>query len=280
MKTKTFMTIRHLSCCVIMIFLLLFFSCHKENEQVSTPNPSPSGGQSEPQSGDVIYNAVVDVDGHSYDAVLIGNKFWMIQNLKATRYSNGEEIPVGVPDEDRTDTEPLRFVPNGDGAYVEQYGYLYNWSAVMHGANSSSSNPTKVQGVCPYGWHVPSRAEWEQLTNFIGMQSEYQCNGDRYNVAKAMASTTGWKEASKTCAVGNNQYNNNATHFSAYPAGRGDISVNNNFTKDAYFWTSTQSAIPGWEMYAYDFELDYYSATTYIYAPYKGNAMAVRCVRD
>ena len=280
MKTKTFITIRHLSCCVIMISLLLFFSCQKEKEQAAVPNPSPSGGQSEPQSGDVVYNAVVDVDGHSYDAVLIGNKFWMIQNLKATRYSNGEEIPVSVPDEDRTDTAPLRFVPKGDGAYVEQYGYLYNWPAVMHGANSSSHNPSGVQGVCPYGWHVPSRAEWEQLTNFIGLQSEYQCNGDRYNVAKAMASTSGWKEASKTCAVGNKQYNNNATHFSAYPAGRGDISVNNNFTQDAYFWSCTQSATPGWEMYAYDFELDYYSATTYMYAPYKGNAMAVRCVRD
>lgn len=150
----------------------------------------------------------------------------------------------------------------------------------MHGANSSSSNPSGIQGVCPYGWHVPSRAEWEQLTTFIGMQSEYRCDNDRYNVAKAMASTSGWKEASKTCVVGNMQYNNNATHFSAYPAGLGDISVNNNFTKDAYFWTCTQSAIPGWDMYAYDFELDYYSATTYIYAPYKGNAMAVRCVRD
>lgn len=280
MKTNAFITNRRLLCCVVMIFLLLFLSCQKEKEQPATPSHASSGGQTEPGPGDVIHNAVVDVDGHSYDAVMIGNKFWMIQNLKTTRYSDGEEIPMGVPDEDRTTTEPLRFVPNGNGAYVEQYGYLYNWYAVMHGANSSSSNPSKVQGICPHGWHVPSRAEWEQLTSFIGMQSEYQCNNDRYNVAKSMASTSGWKEASKTCAVGNNQYNNNATHFSAYPTGLGDISVNNNFTKDAYFWTCTQSAIPGWEIYAYDFELDYYSATTYIYAPYKGNAMAVRCVRD
>lgn len=280
MKTKAFITNRRFLCCVVMFFPLFFWSCQKEKEQPSAPSHASSGGQTEPESGDVMYNAVMDVDGHTYDAVLIGNKIWMIQNLKTTRYSNGEEIPVGVPDEDRTSTEPLRFVPNGNGSYVEQYGYLYNWYAVMHGASSSSSNPSRVQGVCPQGWHVPSRAEWEQLTTFIGMQSEYQCNGEKYNVAKAMASTTGWKEASKTCAVGNNQYNNNATHFSAFPAGLGDISVNNNFTKDAYFWSCTQSAIPGWDMYAYDFELDYYSATTYIYAPCKGNAMAVRCVRD
>lgn len=280
MKTNASRINRGLLCCAIVIFSFLFLSCQKEKEPNAPSPQSPSGSTSEPQSGDVIYNAVVDVDGNNYDAVLIGNKFWMIQNLKATRYSNGEEIPVGVPDDERSVTEPFRYLPNNEGSYVVQYGYLYNWAAVMHGANSSSSNPSGVQGVCPYGWHVPSRAEWEQLTTFIGLQSEYQCNGDRYNVAKAMASTTGWKEAGKTCAVGNNQYNNNASHFSAYPAGVGDIAVNNNFTKDAYFWSSTQSAIPGWEVYAYDFELDYYSATTYIYAPYKANAMAVRCVRD
>ena len=279
MKTETYSTVRPLLCAVLMILSLLFFSCHKEKEPTPTPTPS-GGGNTEPQQGDIIQNAVMDVDGHFYDAILIGNKVWMIQNLKATRFPNGEEIPVGVPDEDASVTEPFRYVPNGDGSYVEQYGYLYNWPAVMHGANSSSSNPSGVQGICPYGWHVPSRGEWEQLVTFIGMQSEYQCNSDRNNVAKAMASTSGWKEASKTCAVGNNQHSNNATHFSAFPTGRGDIAVNNNFTRDAYFWTCTKSAMPGWDNMAYDFELDYYSATTYIYAPYKQQAMAVRCVRD
>lgn len=280
MKTHVPITIRQTFLSLLIIFTLFFFSCKKEKESPSSSQNTPSGGNTEPQSEDIIYNAVMDADGHFYDAILIGNKIWMIQNLKTTRYSNGEEIPVGIPDNDKSDTEPFRYVPNGDGDYVNQYGYLYNWPAVMHGANSSSANPSGVQGICPSGWHVPSRSEWEQLVTFIGIQSEYQCNNDKNNVAKAMASTSGWKTASKTCAVGNNQYNNNATHFSAYPTGLGDITMNNKFTEDAYFWSCTKSAIPGWDNYAYDFELDYYSAVTYIYAPYKGNAMAVRCVRD
>ncbi len=278
MKTKMYFKTRRLLCVIIMVFTLLFLSCNKDKD-AAKPSSTPSGTSTEPQSGDVIHDAVMDVDGHMYDAVFIGNKFWMIQNLRATRYSNGEEIPVGRADDDRSITEPFRYIPNGDGAYVSQYGYLYNWPAVMHGANSSYSNPSDVQGVCPTGWHVPSKAEWDQLISFIKWQSEYQCNGEMDNIAKALASTTGWKEASRTCAVGTNQYNNNSTHFSAYPTGRGDVSVNNNFTRDAYFWSCTQSAFLNGNT-AYDFELDYYSATTYSYAPYKEWAMAVRCVKD
>lgn len=276
METKAYITIRRILHSVILFLPILFLSC-KEPDPVPTPTPSPTP---EPQSGDILYNEVMDVDGNFYDAVRIGNKFWMVQNLRTTRFPSGEEIPYGNPDEDRSDTDPFRYVPNGDGSYVIQYGYLYNWPAVMHGENSSSSSPSGVQGICPYGWHVPSKTEWDQLVTFVGMQSEYQCNNDRNNVAKALASTSGWKEAGKACAVGNNQSCNNATHFSAYPSGRGDIVVNNNFTRDAYFWSCTKSAMPGWDNMAYDFELDYYSATTYTYAPYKQQAMAVRCVKD
>ena len=42
-----------------------------------------------------------------------------------------------------------------------------NWYAVMHGAASSSANPSGVQGICPAGWHMPSDAEWTQLTTYV-----------------------------------------------------------------------------------------------------------------
>ena len=281
MKTKKLVAIRRLLYCIVLIFSLFLYSCKKDKEQSPTPSSTSTGSPAEPQSGDVLYNAVMDIDGHMYDAVLIGNKTWMIQNLKTTRYANGEEIPVGVAEEDRSYTEPFRYVPNGEGNNVFQYGYLYNWPAVMHGENSSSGNPSNVQGICPHGWHVPSKAEWEQLTTLVGLQSQYQCNNDRNNIAKSLASTSGWKEAGKDCAVGNNQSSNNTTHFSAYPAGYGDQSINNNFSKDAYFWSCTKASLIGGETHAYSFELDYYSAIAYTsYAPYKASALAVRCVKD
>jgi uncharacterized protein (TIGR02145 family) len=38
----------------------------------------------------------------------------------------------------------------------------------MNSAASSNTNPSGVQGVCPTGWHLPSDAEWTELTDYLG----------------------------------------------------------------------------------------------------------------
>ncbi len=50
-----------------------------------------------------------------------------------------------------------------DSANCDVYGRLYDWNTVMDGAAPSNTNPSGVQGVCPEGWHVPSRTEVTQL---------------------------------------------------------------------------------------------------------------------
>ncbi len=263
---------------IILIALSVLVSCKKEKPSNSGNFQRPSGGSGTTQQGNIIYGAVMDIDGHQYDAVVIGNKTWMMQNLKTTRFPNGEEIPMGNVNE-VSDELPYRYLPNASSSNVANCGYLYNWSALMHGEESSGRNPSGVQGICPAGWHVPSRDEWSQMVSYLGTQSDYQCNGSRDNVAKSLASTSGWQECSKQCAVGNNQSANNSTHFSAYPAGLGGGDINTNFGRDAYFWTCTESAV--WHGLVLDFELDYYSAVTYVgYGVHKHTAMAVRCVRD
>ena len=261
---------------LLIIVISTLLACKKE-EPVDNASQSTSGGST--QDDGIVHNAVMDIDGHSYDAIIIGNKVWMIQNLKTTRYANGENIPMGSKDV-FSDELPYRYAPNDDNSNVLKYGYLYNWPAVMHGENSSSSDPSGVQGICPYGWHVPSNAEWNQLVTIVGTKTEFQCDNNRNNIAKALASTSGWQECSKNCAVGNNQSMNNLTHFCVYPTGYGGEAVNSNFGRDAYFWSSTISYILGQERLVSDFELDYYSALTYTYSLRKRNALAVRCVRD
>lgn len=262
---------------ISFVIMSTLVSCKKEDKSSdNTPHVPSAGGSS--QQNDIIHNAVADVDGHLYDAVLIGNKIWMIQNLKTTRFPNGEEIPMGSAGE-VSDELPYRYAPDANPSNIERYGYLYNWSALMHGENCSGANPSGVQGVCPFGWHVPSKAEWSQLVTFVGTQNEHQCDGNYNNIAKSLASTSGWQECSKQCAVGNEQQNNNSTHFNACPAGLGGGDINNNFGRDAYFWSCSKSAI--WPDLVLDFELDYYSAVTYTgYGVHKQTAMAVRCVKD
>ena len=187
---------------------------------------------------------VTDQDGNVYNTVQIGNQCWMKENLRVTHYSNGEAIPLG----DSTSlTLPYRYCPDNNPANVASFGYLYNWPAVMHGAASSNANPSGVLGVCPKGWHMPSYAEWEQLVNYVGSRSEYQCNNSGFKIAKALASQTSWQfSAYDPCCPGYNPSTNDATGFSAITAGSySNIGTNYHiflgFGSTAHFWSTTES---------------------------------------
>ena len=157
-----------------------------------------------------------DIDGNMYNTVQIGNQCWMKENLRTTHYSDNTAISHGVS---LSSDVPYYYYPDSSYYNVSTYGLLYNWKAVMHSSSSSTINPSGVQGICPNGWHVPSEAEWVQLTDYVSSQSQYACGSNSSNIAKALANNTGWESSTTTCAVGNTQSNNNATGFSAMPAG-------------------------------------------------------------
>ena len=212
---------------------------------------------------------VLDVDGNSYGTVEIGGQCWMQENLRTTRYANNELIQEGPGD------GYVRFSPNGDAANVATYGYLYNWAAVMHEESSSNANPSGVQGICPAGWHVPSDAEWTQLTDYVKDQSSYLCNDNDNNIAKALASTTGWNSSAIECHVGNDMGSNNATGFNALPAGLYSSSASE-FGWYANFWTATEDgAVEAKSRYLYNAD----SGVTE-YSENKSYALSVRCVKN
>ena len=215
---------------------------------------------------------VTDIDNNTYNTVQIGNQCWMKENLRTTRYANGTSIPLGTSTSTITS---YRYNPDNDANIVPIYGYLYNWPAVMHGASSSSSNPSGVQGICPNGWHVPSDAEWTQLTDYVGSQTQYQCNNSSDNIAKALASTTGWNSSSNTCAVGNNPISNNATGFSALPAGFYS-GYDYGFGLYAAFLSATEFD----DYFAYFRDLFYDNANVFRSYFNKSYGFSVRCVRD
>ena len=179
----------------------------------------------------------MDVQGHFYSTVQIGNQCWMKENLRTRYYPDGTYIDV-VSNIGSTSTGYM-YDYYSSSLTLEQRGYLYNWVAVMHGESSSSANPSGVQGICPVGWHVPSDAEWTQLKNYVGSVSSYQCSGSSTYIASALASTMEWESTNQYyCCPGNANSPNNATGFSAFPAGY----WNNGFYKsgeETDFWTST-----------------------------------------
>ena len=218
---------------------------------------------------------VQDYDGNSYNVVQIGNQCWMKQNLRCTHYSDGNSIPLGDTIM-MGNTNPYYYVPNENSDDISITGYLYNWYAMMHGAGSSSTNPSGVQGACPDGWHVPSDAEWTQLTSTVGDQSDNICSGNNTYIAKALATKTGWLSSNSMCAVGNDQSTNNNTGFSAFPVGQYYGSFGG-YGGSALIWSSTEDTYSGGGWYR---NINYTSAEVSRNAEGKVLGKSVRCVRD
>ncbi len=241
--------------------------------------------RTESQMGVPCDNATIsDIDSNVYHTVLIGTQCWMKENLRTTRYADGTTIPLGTS---ASTTDAYRYYPtsnvntNVNIRNVGLYGYLYNWPAVMHGASSSSSVPSGVQGVCPTGWHVPSYNEWMQFLGFLSANG-YFCGGDSTHTAKPLASISGWDSSTSSCAPGNNQSTNNATGFTAIAGGFNiNSSMNGDLGEDAYFWTSTaRGSIFGLGNFVYHCRIHYSDSAPTISDGMKMYELPVRCVKN
>ena len=71
---------------MMSLLVLVFYSCR--------PLDPPEPG----------YNIVADIDGNVYRTVIIGDQEWMAENLRVTRYNNGDDIPTDLYHEDWTNT--------------------------------------------------------------------------------------------------------------------------------------------------------------------------------
>ena len=98
-------------------------------------------------------DTITDIDGNVYEIIKIGNQWWMAENLKVTRYSNGDAIPNITDGSEWTNlTTGAYCVYNNENNNNSTYGLLYNWYAIADGRN-----------IAPEGWHIPTDAEWKEL---------------------------------------------------------------------------------------------------------------------
>lgn len=104
---------------------------------------------------------VQDIDGNVYNTVTAGSKVWMAENLRVTKFSDGEPIPL-VTDGTawgELATPAYCWYDNDAVTYKNNYGALYNWYTVSRG------------GLCPAGWHVPTVQEYGALVNSLGQNA-------------------------------------------------------------------------------------------------------------
>ena len=219
-----------------------------------------------------------DYDGNVYQTVQIGDQLWMKENLKTTHYADGTALVngTGVGDITGDYTTKYCFAYDDDISYVDTYGRLYTWAAVMNGASGSDTNPSGVQGVCPDGWHVPSDEEWIELEMYLGM-------------AESEAYTTEWRGIDEGLKLKESGYNHwwgfnrawnlgaNESGFTALPGGSRWYNESfQHLTYRANFWSATENMSSfAWCRRLYNGE-----SRVYRYDNYKSRGYSVRCVKD
>ncbi len=226
-------------------FGMLIFNTTDNEFQVFMDNKWYPFSFGTPEDAKVCPDQLVDSrDGKTYDVVAIGSQCWMAEDLKYDQDSYGIDACYDY-----------------NSSNCSEYGRLYSWAAVMQGESSSSSNPSGVQGICPDGWHVPSRAEWLELMTYLGGTSE---GGQLKEIA-----VTHWYSPNTGAT--------NATGFTALGSGLyDDVSHFHELKEHVYYWTSALENIDQ----PYYFKLNYDNGNLDNGYMQSGNLATVRCVRN
>ena len=217
-------------------------SSAKSSSSVTLATPCKTKTEDNCEYGELVD----DRDGQAYKTVKIGDQWWMAENLNF-----------------KTDSSSCYIKEESNCA---KYGRLYRWAAAVGKSESecgygyTCSLPSgNIQGVCPKGWHLPSKAEWKTLFNAVGGKS---------TAGKILKSTSGWNSSGN----GTDSFG-----FSALPAG-GRLSDGGYYGKGnhADFWSSTESDDDD----AYDVYLYYGIDDAYLSFGSKDHWVSVRCLKD
>jgi uncharacterized protein (TIGR02145 family) len=222
---------------LIITFLSLLINCKKDKE--------------------IETLSVVDIDSNIYNTVTIGTQTWMVENLKVTRFRNGDSIainPVNII------WEPYETIPAysdyfNDPNKSEIYGRLYNWYAINDSRN-----------IAPLGWHIPTDAEWTILTEYLG---DIQQAGGKLKET----GTIHWLRPNTGAT---DEYG-----FKALPAGHCQINTDNELSFDnneklTFWWCYDQEdTFTAWSR-----SISYLEGGIFRTPFAKWNGFSVRCIKD
>jgi uncharacterized protein (TIGR02145 family) len=203
---------------------------------------------------------VTDVDGNVYRTVIVGGQEWMADNLKTTRYDNGDPI-TNVRDDDEWSSVATGAwcYYNNDESNDGLYGKLYNWDAV-----------TDPRNLCPADWHVPSDVEWTELTDSLG--GEFEAGGKMKTRGTIEAGTGLWQQPNTAAS--------NLSGFSGLPGGYRFGSGGFGFMGEiGFWWTPTMDTVKP-ERGAWGRYLNYNSGTVFRGHGPLLSGFSVRCIKD
>tara|TARA_Y100000385_G_C13065690_1_gene626580 strand:+ start:436 stop:1980 length:1545 start_codon:yes stop_codon:yes gene_type:complete len=194
------------------------------------------------------------MDDYTYGTALIFEKCWLSENLRTSEYQDGSAIPKIEADAAwASDSNGGQAIYNNDNTtFYADYGRLYNWYAVNN-----------AKGLCPTGWSVPTKGEYEALIDSLGGASV----------------AAGFLKAAPSDSVawnGTNDYGFTMVDGGGRLADGVFILQPDN----AFLWTSSAHPSETSDAFSINF-LDSYGPTTLaIQDPDQNSGMSVRCIKD
>lgn len=201
-----------------------------------------------------INSTVTDIEGNVYKTVIIGKQIWMAENLKTTKYRNGDLIGTTSSanlDISGESTPKYQWSYDGNESNVAAHGRLYTWYAVTDNRN-----------ICPSGWHIPTDAEWTALTDYL--EGELVA-GDKL------------KETGTTHFNPPNSGATNESGFTALPGGYRYSTGTFNFLGNYGYWWSASESSTGSSWYR---NVYYNYNNVYRQHNIKKIGFSVRCIKD
>jgi len=195
-----------------------------------------------------------DIDGNIYHTITIGEQEWMAENLKTTRYRNGDPVP--------TVHELTYWSGLIVGAYCNYnfepgnskiYGRLYNWHAVNDSRN-----------IAPKGWHIPTYDDLMVLYNYLGGTLKADSIGGKLKGTD----TIYWASPNAGAT--------NVTGFTALPGGCIYNDEFKNISFQGCWWLATASS----NYQALFFRINYNNPSFRWFEYHKSAGMSVRCIKD
>ena len=203
-------------------------------------------------------------NGKVYRKVTIGSQTWMAENLNFETAAGS--YCYGTTDEEKDQN-------------CATYGRLYTWATAVGKSEAECGYEVdcdlgtgKIQGVCPKGWHLPQKEEWEELLTTLGEEE----------IGKKLKSKTAWDDytqilddGSEVSISGNGE---DLYGYNALPAGHGyDDGTYKDEGINIHFWSSSRSSAVS----AYNLNLRAYdTGYKYLGVDYKHRRFSVRCIED
>lgn len=205
------------------------------------------------------HGTMIDVrDNQEYRTVKIGSQTWMAENLEYEGYQMDE---------------PFRPSCHLDSlSLCDKAGVLYSWidamkvPAICYDSDCQNLVESIHQGICPQGWHIPSKTDWESLLEFVGSGAALKA---------VVPGSDVWNDP---------RFNEQDPYgFSALPAGRYLFTSRSWASRDlaSYFWsTEEQSSSDGTFSWAKYWGLLEDAVDFYNYTNIKWDFLSVRCMQD